>query len=83
MFEENEFWTSERTKFTELPPAYVRLKNYKRTQHPDLERCETEIKERDAKNKNKKFEHKLKMLKPGLYLANLGSVHDVPESTKS
>ena len=50
MFEDNEIWTSERTKYSELPPANVRIKNYKQIKHPDLERCETVIKLRDAKN---------------------------------
>jgi len=57
MFEQNDFGFAERTKYAELPPAYVRLKNFKRKEFPDLKRCETEIKLRDAKNLKIKYEN--------------------------
>lgn len=80
MFVESEYIPAEteRTAHKDIPPASLRIRNFKCKEMPLLEGAVKEIRKRDSINYMKKLEAKEKGLQTGLYFSNMGSVYDVP-----
>lgn len=80
MFVESEYIPAEteRTAHKDIPPASVRIRNFKCKEMPLLDAAVKEIKARDTANYMKKIEAKEKGERTGFYFSNMGSVYDVP-----
>lgn len=83
MFEESTWIPSERTIHPAIPPANVRIKNFKSKEISGFEKNIKEIEKQKDESFNQKQLRMSEDNKRGLYFANMGSIYDQPQTSRA